>query len=484
MSEAVAITPTEFQSRVLLVPEDFDAFAGGGRGGGKSTTLALLALRHCEQYGDRARVLYIRKTYQGLLDWEQITRELFHAAYGSAARFNGSSHVWRLPNGSTVELGQLDGPQDYAKYQGRSFSLLLIDEAGQYADLATLDLLRSNLRARGVPTRTVVAANPGGIGHSALAERFVFPARPWQPTLDKLSGRRFVSCPSTLTDNPNLDGDAYRKQLAAACSTDPELLRAWQDGDWTVARGAFFAGVLDAERNMIEDWDALPSPASGYEHLSLWERKQLVKSGRASAAKWDYYLAHDFGVSAPSVTFLLAKSPGAHGPDGRWYPRGSIVVVDEWHTADTASFNRGLGFTVPVVADGIRQFCGKWGVEATGCADDAIFARTGSSAGSIAEEFHKHGVTFEPARKADRWTGWERLRRLMQGAGKPDVAGLYVSRRCAGFWRTVPSLARDPRRPDDVDTAGNDHWADALRYGVGFERQLPFMAIPWGRRHG
>jgi len=40
-----------FQQRVLSIPEKHDLFLGGGRGGGKSYTLALLALRHAEMYG-------------------------------------------------------------------------------------------------------------------------------------------------------------------------------------------------------------------------------------------------------------------------------------------------------------------------------------------------------------------------------------------------------------------------------------------------
>ena len=49
-------------------------------------------------------------------------------------------------------------------------------------------------------------------------------------------------------------------------------------------------------------------------------------------------------------------------------------------------------------------------------------------------------------------------------------AGLYVSRRCSYFWSTVPYLARDPRRIDDVDSRGPDHAADACRYALGRER--------------
>jgi len=67
-------------------------------------------------------------------------------------------------------------------------------------------------------------------------------------------------------------------------------------------------------------------------------------------------------------------------------------------------------------------------------------------------QFARSGVSFSPARKADRRTGWEVMRRMLSNAGKPDLPGLYVSRGCEYFWRTVPYLTRDPKRPDDLDS--------------------------------
>jgi len=142
----------DFQARLLALPEEVDVFLGGGRGGGKSWALAMLALRHAEQYAERARVLYLRRTYKGLADFELVTRELFAVIYGTAARYNAAEHVWRLPNGAYLELGQLESHADYAKYQGRSFTLLLVDEAGQYAMPDLIDVMRSNLRgAKDIP---------------------------------------------------------------------------------------------------------------------------------------------------------------------------------------------------------------------------------------------------------------------------------------------------------------------------------------------
>jgi hypothetical protein len=108
-----------------------------------------------------------------------------------------------------------------------------------------------------------------------------------------------------------------------------------------------------------------------------------------------------------------------------------------------------------------------------------MYSKQGSSAGSIADEFRKNGVYFLPAKKGDRRTGWEIMRRMLQDAGKPDKPGLYIGRNCEYFWSTVPYLARDPRKADDVDTRGPDHAADSCRYGCLYQKQVATSQSGW-----
>ena len=93
-------------------------------------------------------------------------------------------------------------------------------------------------------------------------------------------------------------------------------------------------------------------------------------------------------------------------------------------------------------------------------ADPAIWnAETGES---IAERAAKHQVYFAKG-DHERLPGWMQMhyRMAMDDNGYPM---LYVFKNCKGFIRTIPLLMYDEHRPEDIDTDGEDHIADAVRY--------------------
>jgi len=455
MSQAEQPKMSPAQEWILRAPEHCDLFLGGGRGGGKSYTMALLAIRHGAQYGKDARVLYIRQTYRGLADFEQVMLSLLTEIYGKHFRYNAAEHIFRLSNGAIIELGQMEGPKDYLKYQGRTFNLIMVDEAGQYQDPQFIDMLRSNLRGpKNMPLRMVLAANPGGVGHTWLAQRYVFVKgmEPWKPFHEKHSGKEWIYCPLTYKDNIFLDQDNYEQSLVSSCPFDSELLQAWLEGRWDICRGAFFGQVLDMDRNATAPWEKLPDVLWGHSN------------------PWKPYIAMDYGSSAPAVVYIVARSPGCEGPDGRYYPRDSRILLDELATNQPGQLSEGLGWTIPQLAEAICELCEKWGVKPDGVADDACFSQHGHGAGSIANEFKRYKVHLRPAKKGDRVSGWAKMRRMLADAGKPDVPGLYISRNCEYFWQSVPGLARDPKRVEDLDTRQADHAADACRYALTYEK--------------
>ena len=88
------------------------------------------------------------------------------------------------------------------------------------------------------------------------------------------------------------------------------------------------------------------------------------------------------------------------------------------------------------------------------------------------ETFARHGVALVQANK-DRVNGWQRVRAWLATApdGRP---WLTVHPRCAYLIRTLPALQQDATDPEIVDTDGDDHAADALRYAV-MARPAPGM---------
>lgn len=448
-AEQTEVTITEFQRRVLELPAEVNIAALGGRGGGKTFMMTLLALRFAEQYKERARALLVRKSYIGLRDVEESTRSLFFSAYQENAKYSQTEHLWKLPGRATFELAQLEAHSDLQKFQGRSFGLIMVDECGQYPSMDLPMTLRANLRGpKGLPVRQVLAANPGSVGQSALYSNFIRGRTPWKPFQNE-NGDWWCWCPSVMSDNPHLD-PRYEQQLRSACAHDPELLKAWLEGSFVSATGAYFGAVLDVKRNACGPF---PPTVPRDEDGKLWRT----------------WISVDHGSAAPCIALLLAESPGGQ-IDGQYFSRGSIVVLDEcaFHRRD--NLNVGTNQTAAAMADRIiDELCKRWGVPARGVIDDASFARHGHAT-CIADEYSLAGLVLGPAKKGDRVSGWTRMKRLLADAGRPDRPGLYISRSCAYTWETLPFAARDPRRPEDLDSSGADHACDCLRYGLNYSQ--------------
>lgn len=153
----------------------------------------------------------------------------------------------------------------------------------------------------------------------------------------------------------------------------------------------------------------------------------------------------DWGFNAPGVIILAA-----HVGDNHWH------VVRE------------LKFQRETVEDVARRYkamlaeLGKPKVSYIAC-DPAMFVKTGHVRGeSIAETLQRYGL---PMIKGDndRKNGWQRVHELLRIA--PDgFPWLTVDVSCTYGRRSIPAQMSDKTDPDDIDTHGDDHWVDALRY--------------------
>ena len=450
------------------LPEGVNRFLGGGRGGAKSEASAQDVTYTAERYGSDAKILVIRKgPYKSLQDTETTLRRVFNLAWGPRAhRLNKSTWRWSVPTGSHIELGILpDGKKGKVyyetAYQGRSFTHIIVQEAGQFATGEVIDLMRSNLRGP-IPTRMTLEANPGGEGHQWLRSRFVVNRKPWhqfeieRPVVgedgkQRMTATPWISCPSTYLDNPYLPDD-YLDTLASSIAADPELLKAWVTGDWDIARGSYFAAALDNPRIKI-NW---PEP-------SEW--------GGWPAYDWSLFLAFDHGTSNPAVCYVMAKSPGALGPDGIYYPANSILMLDEWACHRQGDLTQSFGWGVPQIAGEVLSLARRWGIPASGVADDACFSSHGhtddrGNAMTIADAYAAEGVHWSPARKGGRAARFLKMKGMLSACGDLERAGLYVSERCHYWWETVPTIIHDPKNGEVPLKGGADHGLDASSYGL------------------
>ena len=243
----VVWSPQTKQREFMARPE-YEGLYGGAAGGGKSDALVIEALR---QVGiPYYKGLILRKTYPELGELIDKSLHYYPRAY-PGARYNGSAHTWRFPSGAKIIFGSMQHTQDRQKYQGQAYDFIAFDELTHFLREEYIYLFSRN-RPNGPGTRVYIraTANPGGVGHGWVKERFVTAAAPmttiwedveWtdpqgQEHRDRQS-RIFV--PASVYDNQALlDNDKnYIRRLASM----PEAERnALLYGDWDTFSGQVF----------------------------------------------------------------------------------------------------------------------------------------------------------------------------------------------------------------------------------------------------
>ena len=130
----------------------------------------------------------------------------------------------------------------------------------------------------------------------------------------------------------------------------------------------------------------------------------------------------------------------------------------------TKTPNEGVKWTPPQVFAEIARIERehRWlkGKKIIGIADPAIWnAEVGKSIADVAAE---HSVFFQKGDN-ERIAGWMQChyRLAFDDNGFPMF---YVFKNCKSFIRTIPLLQYDEHKPEDLDTDGEDHIADAWRY--------------------
>ena len=440
----------------LLACPIFEIFFGGARGGGKTDGMLGEWVSHQDQYGSAAIGLMVRRELTQLIETIERSKQLYNQL---GAKFHEQEKLWRFPNGSRLRFAYLERDSDADAYQGHSYTRVYVEEIGTFPSPSPILKLMATLRSgSGVPCGFRATGNPGGPGHQWVRARYIDPAplgwktlttsyvNPWTKetvTRDK------IYIPSKLQDNRYL-GSEYVANLQMVGNA--QLVRAWLEGDWSVIEGAFFPEFSET-KHVIPPFTIPDS----------WLRFRSCDwgSARPFSIGWWTVVTDDFTISRTGTN--------GHSVE-RILPRGSIIRYREWYGASAP--NTGLKLPAEDVADGIvsretHEPRNAEGMPAItyGVIDPAAYASDGGP--SIAERMARRKVFFrraDNARVSSRGAlgGWDQLRARLIGDGERPM--IYFFSTCIDSIRTLPALQHDQNRPEDVDTEGEDHAPDEIRY--------------------
>ena len=436
-AQTVVWTPSPKQRLMLSCPV-FELLFGGSRGGGKSDAILGEWAQHANQHRQHAIGLVVRRNAKQLVELFERAKVLYRPI---GAQFVGSPEGGgmrvTMPGGARLTFAHLERDSDAENYQGFNLTRLFIEEAGNFPSPVPIMKLKATLRSgHGVPCRMRLTGNPGGPGSQWLRARYIDPA-PLGNTIitDPETGLQRVYIPSRVHDNPYL-GPEYVANLRSSGS--PELVRAWLDGDWNVVAGAFFPE---------------------------FEVARHVVAPRSLPAYWTRFRSFDWGSARPFCVQWWAVSDGELAE----FPRGALICYREWYGSNGQP-NVGLRLTAEEVGAGIAaREAGdvQRDKQMFGVADPAIFTADGGP--SIGERMQRAGAAFRPADNTrvgrnGAMGGWDQLRARLKGDG--TTPGMFVFSTCVDLIRTLPALQHDEARPEDLDSDGEDHAADAARYAL------------------
>lgn len=415
---------------------------GGQAGGGKSHVARALGVSLCTIFPG-AVVPIFRRKYTELE--ETHIRSIQREVPKEVAEYQVSRRELRFKNTSVLEFRHCENEQDVFDYQSAEWDGLIIDEATQFTE-DMIGFLRSRVRSTKAGWRPFIlyTTNPGGLSHNYFKDQFVDAYTHTTPFMapkdDGGALRMFI--PAALDDNPSLSKEQYEKQLEGI--KDPDLKRAYKEGDWNIFKGQFF-----------KEWRRAKHVIPWFKPPRNWRTRKV---------------GYDFGVGAPRSCHFYVRDEDLwqHHRIRRWY------AYKEFYGPDLADYEQAQ-FLKEELDREIRDYQKDFEPlpKITIWADPSMWNRKPDKT-SIATVFHNYGV---PLTKGDndRIQGWNRVREYM-GPQQDGLPGIIYMDNCINAIRTIPALERDRNHPEDLNSDGEDHAADDLRYfimGISGRERVP-----------
>ena len=404
MPSVVLGRPQPKQREFMMAHTRYVAF-GGARGGGKSWATREKAKRLALKWPG-IKILIIRKTYNDLR--ENHILPLRQDLPAEIAPYKEVDKSFVFVNGSRIKCSYFATDNDALQYQGQEYDVIFLEEATQFTE-SVFTVLKACCRgANPFPKRIYLTCNPDGIGFLWVKRLFV--SRIYTETEHE---EDYTFIQSLVTDNQALlssDPD-YVKRLD---ELPEDLRKRWRYGSWEVAEGQYF-GEFNREDHVC---DPFPIPQ-----------------------EWRRYRAIDYGLDKLACYWIAVDST-----------RTAYVYRELWES----------GLPISTAGKKVLDYTSE-DIYCTLAPPD-LWSRSQESGRSKADIFHEAGLTLTKSSN-DREAGWLSIKELLKKDSN-GIARIKIFKTCTYLIDHLPSLQRDPKRPNDTLTEPHEitHGPDALRY--------------------
>lgn len=318
----------------------------GTRGPGKTITQLMRFRRNVGVgYGSFWRGVIFDREFKNLSDLVAQSKRFFHA-FGDGAKFleSASEYKWVWPTGEELLFRHVKKMADYDNFHGHEYPFIGWNELTKHPTAELYDKLMSTNRCSFTPERdtpksldatgkprytkdgNVIYAtfdgkplpkiplevfsttNPSGPGHNWVKRRFINVAANGEVvrrTVEVFDPKTQQDVEVTKTqvaifgsyrENIYLDA-SYIAELDRLCESDPNLRKAWLEGDWDFTAG----GAID----------------------DLWSKKVHVLPRFPIPSSWHVDRGLDWGSTHPFSVGWFAEANGEEAtlPDGSTFAR-------------------------------------------------------------------------------------------------------------------------------------------------------------------
>lgn len=442
------------QGQALVTPAR-ELLFGGSTEGGKSHFVRVALIIWCLGINGLQTTL-IRKKYQDILDNHVEGPTGFRALLYPLVKIGAvkiTQDDIKFSNGSRIAFKHCQDERQFNSAQGVECHVLAIDEATQISE-RLIRFFRTWVRMseemqlalpdqfKGMFPRIIYTANPIGPSVPFFKREFVnlLP----NETIRTVAGFPRQYLLSRYTDNGSVSTEQHRGRLEGL--NDAALAKALDEGLWDALTGEFFP-EWDESRHVIPDIDQLP-------------------------AHFTRYRTFDWGTADPFAVYWIAISDGQtfkdqHGKT-RWYPRGALIVYNEWYGCDTQTPSKGCRMRNEDIAEGIIERSEYNARYVPTLTDSLPFQDRGGQ--TIADVFADHGCVLTLG-DTSRVSGWSLLRSRLIGIqidSNSDIRTpmIFVTERCKYLRDYLPALARhksESKKDDAVEHGEASHACDAIR---------------------